>query len=164
MLSDDRFWVKQYSHKEVPQGFKPLTAPPRFYNTSTLLSYKTTHFFLHTRRDVTTFFPCTDCHCRHCHDDGGRNEKNTVGYRIQVFSDRNQRTAKGEALSKERNIKASFPDMGTYISYDAPSWRLRVGDFRTREEAKVQLDELRELFPGYANEMIIVVDVINTAQ
>ena len=87
-----------------------------------------------------------------------------VGYRIQVFSDRNQRTAKGEALSKERNIKASFPDMGTYISYDAPSWRLRVGDFRTREEAKVQLDELRELFPGYANEMIIVVDVINTAQ
>ncbi len=88
--------------------------------------------------------------------------KNIVGYRIQVFSDRNQRTAKGEALSKEKNIKENFPDMGTYITYDAPSWRLRVGDFRTRDEASLRLSELRKCFPGYANEMIIVVDVINS--
>ena len=81
---------------------------------------------------------------------------------IQVFSDRNQRTAKGEALSKERSIKESFPEMGTYITYDAPSWRLRVGDFRTRDEAAARLAELREAFPGFAGEMIIVVDVINT--
>ena len=85
-----------------------------------------------------------------------------VGYRIQVFSDRNQRTAKGEALTKERSIKEAFPEMGTYITYDAPSWRLRVGDFRTRDEAVIRLGELREMFPGYAGEMIIVVDVINT--
>ena len=95
----------------------------------------------------------------HQHISAGRN---IVGYRIQVFSDRNQRTAKGEALSKERSIKESFPEMGTYITYDAPSWRLRVGDFRTRDEAAMRLAKLRELFPGYANEMIIVVDVINT--
>lgn len=186
-----------------------MTAPPRFYNTSTLLSYKTTHFFFYTHEEmsrrfflaltviaaIATMTAAQKTIADHLQQSTGgrvtihqpamlnmrlspengdttnlathelmRNEKNTVGYRIQVFSDRNQRTAKGEALSKERNIKASFPDMGTYISYDAPSWRLRVGDFRTREEAKVQLDELRELFPGYANEMIIVVDVINTAQ
>ena len=88
--------------------------------------------------------------------------KNVVGYRIQVFSDRNQRTAKGEALTKERSIKEACPEMGTYITYDAPSWRLRVGDFRTRDEAVIRLGELREMFPGYAGEMIIVVDVINT--
>ena len=85
-----------------------------------------------------------------------------MGYRIQVFSDRNQRTAKSEALSRERNIKEAFPEMGTYITYDAPSWRLRVGDFRTRDEAASRLAELKELFPGY-DEMIIVVDLINTA-
>ena len=90
-------------------------------------------------------------------------KKEMVGYRIQVFSDRNQRTAKGEALSKERSMKEAFPEMGTYITYDAPSWRLRVGDFRTRDEAASRLAELKELFPGYANEMIIVVDLINTA-
>ena len=94
--------------------------------------------------------------------DHARGGKNIVGYRIQVFSDRNQRTAKGEALSKERSIKESFPEMGTYITYDAPSWRLRVGDFRTRDEAAARLAELREAFPGFAGEIIIVVDVINT--
>lgn len=93
---------------------------------------------------------------------GVASNENVVGYRIQVFSDRNQRTAKGEAMSKERSIKEAFPEMGSYITYDAPSWRLRVGDFRTRDEAVARLAELRELFPGYANEMIIVVDVINT--
>ena len=75
---------------------------------------------------------------------------------------RNQRTAKSEALSKERDIKEAFPDMATYVTYDAPSWRLKVGDFRTRDEASVRLAELKEMFPGYANEMIIVIDVINT--
>ena len=89
-------------------------------------------------------------------------EKNVVGYRVQVFSDRNQRTAKSEALSKERDIKEAFPDMATYVTYDAPSWRLKVGDFRTRDEASVRLAELKEMFPGYANEMSIVIDVINT--
>ena len=85
-----------------------------------------------------------------------------VAARDHARSDRNQRTAKGEALSKERSIKESFPEMGTYITYDAPSWRLRVGDFRTRDEAAARLAELREAFPGFAGEMIIVVDVINT--
>ena len=89
-------------------------------------------------------------------------EKNVVGYRVQVFSDRNQRTAKAEALSKERSIREAFPDMATYVTYDAPSWRLKVGDFRTRDEASTRLAELKEMFPGYANEMIIVIDVINT--
>lgn len=86
-----------------------------------------------------------------------------VGYRIQVFSDKNQRTAKNEALSKERSIKESFPELGTYITYNAPSWRLRVGDFRTREEAVAVLGILKEAFPGYASEMIVVVDRINAS-
>ncbi len=86
-----------------------------------------------------------------------------VGYRIQVFSDKNQRTAKNEALSKERSINESFPELGTYITYNAPSWRLRVGDFRTREEAAAVLDILKEAFPGYASEMIVVVDRINAS-
>lgn len=89
--------------------------------------------------------------------------KELVGYRIQVFSDKNQRTAKNEALSKERSIKESFPELGTYITYNAPSWRLRVGDFRTREEAAAVLDILKEAFPGYASEMIVVVDRINAS-
>lgn len=87
---------------------------------------------------------------------------NSVGYRIQVFSDNNPRSAKNEAMIKERNILARFPLLSSYLTYRAPSWRLRVGDFRTREEAMHYLHQLKEAFPSYAREMILVKDRINT--
>ena len=41
----------------------------------------------------------------------------TAGYRIQVFSDNNSRTAKGEARTRARNISAQFTDYQTYVVY-----------------------------------------------
>lgn len=84
-----------------------------------------------------------------------------VGYRIQVFMDNNQRTAKSEAQIKERNITSRFPQIGTYLSYTPPYWRLRVGDFRTREEAVEMMSQIKKEFPGYAREIIIVRDRVN---
>lgn len=84
-----------------------------------------------------------------------------VGYRIQVFMDNNQRTAKSEAQIKERNIISRFPQIGTYLSYTPPYWRLRVGDFRTREEAVDMMSQIKKEFPGYAREIIIVRDRVN---
>lgn len=89
--------------------------------------------------------------------------KNVVGYRIQVFSDNNHRTAKNEALIKERNIRSRFPQLGTYIQFKAPAWRLRVGDFATRGEAREMLMQIRRAFPAYASEMTVVMDKINPA-
>lgn len=83
-----------------------------------------------------------------------------VGYRIQVFSG-NSSTAKREAQVRERNIISRFPQMRPYIGYKAPSWRLRVGDFRTRDEAQDMLKQLKKVFPAYAREMTVVVDRIN---
>ena len=87
--------------------------------------------------------------------------KTTVGYRIQVFSDANSATAKNEAQDKERNILSRFPSLNTYITYNAPSWRLRVGDFRNREEAEEMMKELKNAFPSFSRELIIVRDRIN---
>lgn len=84
-----------------------------------------------------------------------------VGYRVQVFSDNNQRTAKNEARSKSRSIGSRFPKYRTYVSYTSPYWRLRVGDFRTRQEATAAADELREAFPSYSKEIRVVRDRIN---
>lgn len=86
-----------------------------------------------------------------------------AGYRVQVFSDGNQSTAKNQAQSRERQIKARFPDLECYLSYKAPTWRLRVGDFRTRSDATELLEELREAFPSFAREMIVVTDKIDTS-
>ena len=63
------------------------------------------------------------------HSDQSNQLTNRVaGYRVQVFSDNNQRTAKSEARSKETKIKEAFPDLGTYIVYNSPFWRLKVGE------------------------------------
>lgn len=78
------------------------------------------------------------------------------GFRTQVFSGNNQRSSKDEAFRKEREIKDLFPDVPTYVTYNAPFWRLRVGDFRSHEEAYHMLRLLTDAFPKYGKEMYIV--------
>lgn len=85
------------------------------------------------------------------------------GYRIQVFSDNNARTAKSEARSRARNINAQFPQYPTYVVYSSPYWRLRVGNFRTQEEANRAAHELKEAFPRYSREIRVVRDRITIA-
>lgn len=83
------------------------------------------------------------------------------GYRIQVFSDSNPRTAQSEARSKAANISSKFPSIRTYVTYDAPYWRLRVGDFTIYEDAADALSAIKEAFPSYRRELRIVRDHIN---
>ncbi|MDH6356750.1 SPOR domain-containing protein [Parabacteroides sp. PF5-9] len=81
---------------------------------------------------------------------------NLQGYRVQVFSGNDQRVAKDEAFKKEKEIKELYSHIPTYVTYTAPFWRLRVGDFRSNEEAYHLLRLLKEAFPSYAKEMYIV--------
>ncbi len=78
------------------------------------------------------------------------------GYRAQVFSGNNQRKSKDEAFRKENEIKELFPEVPTYVTYTAPFWKLRVGDFRSHEEAYQLMRQLMMTFPSYAKEMYIV--------
>lgn len=73
-----------------------------------------------------------------------------AGYRVQVFSDNNARTAKNEARSKQRVISSRFPNYQTYVMYTSPYWRLKVGDFKTQREANAAAEELRKAFPPTA--------------
>lgn len=96
-------------------------------------------------------------------DDDNGNQSGTrrgVGYRVQVFSDNNSRTAKNEARSKARNISARFPEHRTYVIYNSPYWRLKVGDFRSQTEANEFAEEIRKAFPSYAKEVRVVRDRI----
>lgn len=89
---------------------------------------------------------------------------NRVGFRIQVYSDNKQREAKSNASRIATSISQAFPDLGTYLSYKAPYWRLRVGDFRDHEEAEAMLEELKSKFPTLSSEMIIVKDRISIVE
>lgn len=81
-----------------------------------------------------------------------------AGFRVQVFSDNNARTAKNEARSKQRIISSRFPQYQTYVMYTSPYWRLKVGDYRTQQDANAAADELRRAFPAYSKEIRVVRD------
>ena len=53
-------------------------------------------------------------------------------------------------------LKELFPDVSTYVTYNAPFWRLRIGDFRSHEEAYHMQRLLMDAFPAYRKEMYIV--------
>lgn len=86
------------------------------------------------------------------------------GFRVQVFSDNNQRTSQQEAKAKERKINERFPEYETYIVYNSPYWRLKVGDFRTEFDAESAADEIKRAFPEFAREVRIVRDRISVAR
>ena len=83
------------------------------------------------------------------------------GYRVQVFSDNNSRRAKAEARSMAGNISEKFPQYRTYVIYNSPFWRLRVGDFETIEEANDAATEIKVAFPSYRKEVRVVRDRVN---
>ena len=88
-------------------------------------------------------------------------EDRSVGFRIQAYSDNNYKTAKASAQKRARDIAMKFPQYRSYISYKAPSWRLRIGDFKTRGEAQAALARIKKVYPNFAREMVIVRDRIN---
>ena len=66
-----------------------------------------------------------------------------VGYRIQLFFD----TEKGsvdEARSKFINL---YPKVDTYVTFTAPNYFLKVGDFRTQLEAEKVKSNIDQQFP-----------------
>lgn len=84
-----------------------------------------------------------------------------TGYRIQVFDDNNPRTAAAHAKQREQQVRAAFPHLKAYVSFNSPYWRVKVGDFRTRGEAEAAMEEIREVFPQYGAYLRIVPDKIN---
>ncbi len=82
------------------------------------------------------------------------------GFKIQVFSGNNQRTSKNEAYYKQGLVNTSFPGQETVVTFDSPFWRLRAGNFKTREEATAVLNDMRKTFPAFGREMYIVIDEV----
>jgi hypothetical protein len=79
-----------------------------------------------------------------------------VGYRVQVYSDNNARKAKSEAFEVEKKISADFPNVKCYVSYSAPFWKVRLGDFSNYSEAVVFSKEVATKLPELANEVIVI--------
>jgi len=76
------------------------------------------------------------------------NEMQTLdGYRIQLYSGSGAK-AKVEAQQTKQKFSAAFPLEKVYVVYNAPFWRVRIGDFRFRSEALPLLERVKKQFPG----------------
>lgn len=92
--------------------------------------------------------------------DPSANYTKVKGFKIQVYSGNNQQRSKREAESKQAQVREAFPDLETVVSFHSPVWRLRVGNFLTREDADEMLIEMRKAFPGFGREMYVVSDTV----
>ena len=82
------------------------------------------------------------------------------GFKIQAFSGNNQRTSRNEAYYKQGLLNTSFPEHETAILFESPFWRLRVGNFQTRQDANAVLTDMKRMFPAFGKEMYVVVDEV----
>jgi len=79
----------------------------------------------------------------------------TKGYRIQIYNG-NDRSKASQAKVKFMKL---FPETRSYLVYNAPNFRVRIGDFRSRKEAQELYDELAPHF----NPRMIVPDMITVS-
>jgi len=85
------------------------------------------------------------------------------GYRVQIYSSNQQQTAKSEALELETRIKEKV-DQTVYVQYLPPFWKVRLGDFRTYEEAKEYKKIFVQTYPNMIGDTYIVRDKIQVLQ
>lgn len=66
------------------------------------------------------------------------------GYRIQItYTD-----VRDEVYKSKGAMYREFPDLTSYVEYEQPYYKLRLGDFKTRLEATYFLQQVITLYPG----------------
>ena len=65
------------------------------------------------------------------------------GYRLMVINT----NKRDEAIEAKTKIYTYFPDMKAYLSYQSPYFKLKAGNFQTRDEAERYRKLLTPMFP-----------------
>lgn len=72
--------------------------------------------------------------------------KRIQGYRIRVFYD-NSPQARTRSESIAAYVRSQFPENGVYRTFEAPNYKVTVGDFRSKEEALKIYMALKGIYP-----------------
>ena len=73
----------------------------------------------------------------------GANSPQISGFRVQLMFDPDKKTI-DDARSR---FTATYPNVDTYVMFNAPNFFLKVGDFRTQLEAEKLKDQVNSDFP-----------------
>ncbi|MCK5823043.1 MAG: SPOR domain-containing protein [Bacteroidales bacterium] len=79
-----------------------------------------------------------------------KKQRGIKGYRIQIFSASGQQ-ARNEAKIKRSEFVSTYPDFDyrlIYPLYQPPFFKIRVGDYRTKEEALKFYKQVVKQFPN----------------
>ena len=78
------------------------------------------------------------------YDEYNRKKEFTDGYRIQIlYTD-----IRSDAYKSKGQMYKDFPDLKSYVEYEEPYFKLRIGDFKSRLEATYFMQQVTPLFPG----------------
>jgi hypothetical protein len=68
------------------------------------------------------------------------------GYRIRIFSDSGF-DSYDRAISSKARFITNYENIGSYLQYDVPDYKVYVGDCRTKSEAQKILEMIKKDFP-----------------
>lgn len=80
------------------------------------------------------------------HISNNKINKQIEGFRVEIFFS-SDADAKDKALKKKVEFLTLYPDNTVHIKYIAPDFRVRVGDFRTKNEALKLFREIKSTYP-----------------
>jgi hypothetical protein len=79
--------------------------------------------------------------------------KRVQGWRIQLISN----SERNEVMNAKTSFLTLYPNTKTYLTYQQPYFKLRVGDFADKADAYQFMKEINDHFKG----IFIVPDVVN---
>lgn len=65
------------------------------------------------------------------------------GYRLMVLNT----SSRDEAIAAKTKIYTHFPDLKAYLTFQSPFFKLKAGNFQTRDEAKRYQSLMNVIFP-----------------
>ena len=78
-------------------------------------------------------------------------QKRVNGYRIRIFFD-NKQDARVKSENMRQSFSENYPGVGVYWTYDAPYFKVTVGDLRSKSDA---MKMLKMLQTNYSSAFII---------
>lgn len=88
-----------------------------------------------------------------------RGEQKKDGFRVQIYASNRQQEAKREAIELQQRIESQI-DLPVYTLSEPPFWKVRIGNFESREEANNYKAIFLHLFPELVGSTYVVPDKI----
>ncbi|MCH5685020.1 SPOR domain-containing protein [Niabella sp. W65] len=77
------------------------------------------------------------------------------GYRLLVVSSNNR----NEALAARTKVLTNFPELKAYMWYQSPYYKVKAGNFTSRNDAQAYQKRMASMFPGNIFIMNDIVEV-----